>query len=48
MIQEKRKNFLNEKNVKITEWEHAFKGYASTYDIDVLNLFNTELQLKDT
>ena len=48
MIQKKRKNVLNKKNVKITKWEHAFNGYASTYDIDILNSFNTELQLKYT
>ena len=27
--------------------EHAFKGYASTYNIETLNSFNPELQLKD-
>ena len=26
----KRANFLNEKNIKITKREHAFKGYANT------------------
>ena len=31
------------KDVKITKREHAFKGFASTY-----NSFNPELQLKDT
>ena len=40
--------FLNEKNVKITKREHAFQGYASTYDVEVLNSFNPELQLKDS
>ena len=39
---------MNEKNIKITEREHAFKGYASTYSIEILNRFNPELQLKDT
>ena len=40
----------NEKyiNVKITKPEHAFKGYASTYNAHTLNFFNPELQLKDT
>ena len=27
--------------------EHAFKGYASTYNVETLNSFNPELQLKD-
>ena len=40
--------FLNEKNVKIAKGEHAFKGYASTYNIEILSSFNPELQLKDT
>ena len=39
---------MNEKNVKITKREHAFKGYASTYNVEILNSFNPELQLKDT
>ena len=25
-----------------------FKGYASTYNVEILNSFNPELQLKDT
>ena len=28
--------------------EHAFKGYACTYNVEILNSFNSELQLKDT
>ena len=39
---------MNQKNKKITKREHAFKGYASTCDIEILNSFNPELQLKDT
>ena len=39
------KNFLNEKNVKITKLEHALKGYASTCYVEILNSFNPELQL---
>ena len=39
---------LNEKNIKITKQEHAFRGYASTYNVEILNSFNPELQLKDT
>ena len=38
----------NEKNVKITKWEHAFKSYVSTYNVEVLDSFNDEPQLKDT
>ena len=47
MIQ-KSENFLNEKNVKITKREYAFRGFASTYNVEILNYFNPELQLKDT
>ena len=39
-------NFLNEKNGKITKRAHAFKGYASSYNVEILNFFNPELQLK--
>ena len=39
---------LNEKNTKTTKREHAFKGYANTYNVEILNSFNPELQLKDT
>ena len=44
----KSKNVLNEKNIIITKGEHAFKGFASTYHVEILNSFNPELQLKDT
>ena len=27
---------------------HAFKDYASSYNVEILNSFNPELQLKDT
>ena len=27
---------------------HAYKGYASSYNVQILNYFNPELQLKDT
>ena len=47
MIQ-KSKNFLNEKNVKVTKWKHAFKGFASSYNAEILNSFNPDLQVKDT
>ena len=36
---------MNGKNK--TKQEHAFKGYASAYNIEVLNSFNPKLQLKD-
>ena len=48
MIQNKSENYLNEKNVKITKREHAFKAYARTYNVEILNSFNPEIQLKDT
>ena len=38
------KHFLNEKNVKIMNQEHAFE---SVYNIEMLNSFKPELQLKD-
>ena len=41
-------NFLNEKNLKITKRAHAFKGYASSFNVEILNTFNPQLQLKDT
>ena len=46
MIQ--KKVFLNENKVKIRKEAHAFKGFASSYDVEILNSFNPELQLKDT
>ena len=39
---------MNKNDVKITKREHAFKGYASTYNVEILNSFNPELELKDT
>ena len=33
---------------KTTSREHAFIGFASTYNVEILNSFNPELQLKDT
>ena len=47
MIQ-KNGNVLNENNVKITKRAYAFKGYASTYNVVMLNSFNPKLQLKYT
>ena len=37
---------LNEQNVKITKRSHSFEGYASSYNVEILILFNPEL--KDT
>ena len=34
--------------MKISKQTHAFKGYASTYNVQILNSFNSELQLKHT
>ena len=42
------KMFLTKKIYKIAKREHAFKGYASTYNVEILNSFNSEIQLKDT
>ena len=37
---------LDEKNAKITKRSHDYKGYASTYSVEILNSLNPELQLK--
>ena len=39
---------MNEKIVKITKRSRAFKGHASSYNVEILNSFNPELQLKNT
>ena len=36
------------KITKITKGSHAYKDCASTYNVENLNSFGTELQLKDT
>ena len=33
--------------MKIAKREYAFKEFASTYNVEILNSFNSELQLKD-
>ena len=38
--------FLNEKNLKISKRVNAFKGYTSSYNNEILNSFNPELQIK--
>ena len=35
-------------NAQITKWSHAYKGYASYYNVEILNSYNPEIQLKDT
>ena len=40
--------FWIKKKAKIIKKSHAYKGYASTYNIEIMNSFNPELQLKDT
>ena len=47
MIQKSEK-FLSQKTVNITKREHEFKGFASTYDVEILNSFNAEVQIKDS
>ena len=42
------KDFRTKKNIKITKREHEFRGFASTFNVEILNSFNPELQLKDT
>ena len=37
---------LKEKNVKIRKQEHAFKGLADTYNIEILNYFDMNYNLK--
>ena len=39
---------MNEKNIKLTKQAHAFKGYASSLSVEILNSFNLERQPKDT
>ena len=36
------------KNVNIIKQSHAYRGYASKYNVEALNYFNHELQLKDS
>ena len=48
VIQKKSKNSLIEKNVKMTKRAHAFKGYTSSFNVEILNSFDPELQLKGT
>ena len=43
-----KKFLIKKKTLKITKQLHTFKGYASSYNAEILNSFNPELQLKDT
>ena len=43
----KKENFLVKINIKIAIRKHTFKGYTSTYSVDILNSFNPGMQLKD-
>ena len=36
------------KKIRLTKQGHAFKVYTSSYNAEIWNLFNTELQFKDT
>ena len=36
------------KEAKIAKRSHVCRGYATTYNVEILNSFNSELQLKDT
>ena len=47
MIQKKWK-FFKRNSLKIPKRIHAFKGFASSYNVEILNSFNPELQLKDS
>ena len=39
VIQKKNETFLNQKNIKLTKRENAFKVFASTYNVEILNFF---------
>ena len=39
---------LNKEIVKITKQAHDFKWYASSYNVEIFNSYNPELQFKDT
>ena len=42
------KTFLNEKSIKTLKQGHAFKAFASTDNVEILNYFDTDLKFKDT
>ena len=37
--------FLSKKHIKITKREDDFQGFASTYNVGILNSFNPDLQI---
>ena len=39
----KSESFLGEKYEKITKQSRAYRGYASTYNVEILNSFNPKL-----
>ena len=39
---------MNIKKEKNSKQSHAFKGYVYTYNVEILNSFSPELQLKNT
>ena len=43
VIQKISENFFEQENRKRINPPHAFKGYASSYNIKVLNSFNMEV-----
>ena len=51
MIPQKVKTFLRKKdhkNVKIPKRSYAYKGYASTYNVDFLTSFHPEIEPRNT
>ena len=42
----KSENFLNKKNLKITKRENAFKSFASTYNVEIVNSSTMNYNLK--
>ena len=45
---QKSANFMNEKTVKIKKRADAFKDYAGTYNVEILDSFNPKQQPNDT
>ena len=41
-------NRKKQKKTKITKESQAYRGYAGTYNVKILNFFNPKLQLKNT
>ena len=41
----KSEHFLSKKHIKITKREDDFQGFASTYNVGILNSFNPVLQI---